>query len=185
MRFIVIVICSVGLFFPMYWLFEAVVGPNWGAGIAAVAMYIAFPVAAMKMWPEKPIPQTFSMETALTRGTLTSADFDIRQVVPIEEFEDEPHFLLDIGDNRTLYLSGKYLYGAVDSGRFPSTRIRVFWDSVDGVTYGVQDLGDRLIQSEEVVRPSIVSLESDAYPSDRDIIGQGIRDVIQALSRNA
>jgi hypothetical protein len=80
MRFIVIAICAVVLFFPMYWLFEAVVGPDWGAGIAAVAMYIAFPVMALKAWPGRVLQGPQSMEAALVNGTLKCADFDVIEV---------------------------------------------------------------------------------------------------------
>jgi hypothetical protein len=126
MRFIVIAICSVVLFFPVYWLFHAVVGPAWGAGIAAVAMYIAFPILAMKVWPAKPTPTT-SMVAALEGGSLASADYDVAEVVEVQELEDEgPHFFMDVGGGRTLFLSGQYLDEPVRAGRFPSSRIRVF-----------------------------------------------------------
>src|SRR5690606_12055741 len=103
---------------------------NWGAGIAAVAMYIAFPILAMTVWSEKApdIPQ--SMELALNNGSLASADFDVSDIIEVQEGEDEGGrtYLMDVGNNRTLFVSGDYLYGVVESGRFPSTRIRLFWD---------------------------------------------------------
>jgi len=70
MRFLVIAIGSIVLFFPAFWLFDAVVGPNWGAGIAAVAMYIAFPVLALTVWPAKKAPSETSLLNALEEGTL-------------------------------------------------------------------------------------------------------------------
>ena len=186
MRFIVVAICAVGLFFPMYWLFEAVVGPDWGAGIAAVAMYIAFPIVALKAWPTKESPGSHSMEGALTDGTLESADFEVNEVVQIQEYEDAGlHFLLDIGSGKTLFLSGQYLYSAVDAGRFPSNRIRVYWNAAHGITYGVQSLGDRILPSQMVPPPAQEVVDDGVLPSDRDVIGQSIQDVLQALSRNA
>lgn len=185
MRFVVIAICSVLLFFPMYWLFEAVVGPNWGAGIAAAAMYIGFPMIAMKAWPGKPPEVPRSMELALDAGTLASADFDVVEVVEVKEWEDLGlTFLVGTGDGQTLFLSGQYLYGVVESGRFPSTRIRVFWDENEGLTFGVQCLGERLIPSRRIGPLSDDVLESDSFPSDRDVVGQGLQDVAEILSRN-
>jgi hypothetical protein len=185
MRFIVIAVCSVVLFFPAFWLFEAVVGPNWGAGIAAVAMYIGFPILAMKVWPGKQAPAT-TMLAALEDGSLASADYDITEVVEVEESEDEGlHFLMDIGQGRTLFLSGQYLYEPVKAGRFPSTRIRVFWHAQAGLTYGVQSLGDRILPSRKLSPPSLKTVESGAFPSDRDVLGQDLGTVTEVLGGNA
>ena len=55
----------------------------------------------------------------LATGTLTSTTYTIRDVVAVEEAEDEGlsyYFLLD--DGRTLFLSGQYLYGPALEG-FP------------------------------------------------------------------
>jgi hypothetical protein len=186
MRFIVIAICSITLFFPTYWLFEAVVGSNWGAGIAAVAMYLAFPIVAIKVWPGRAPESPRSMELALDEGTLASAEFDISEIVEVQEWEDEGRtYLMDIGNNRTLFVSGQYLYGVVDSGRFPSTRIRLFWDEQQNLTFGVQCLGDRLIPSRKIAPLPLEVLESENYPEDRDVIGQRLHDVVEKLSRNA
>ena len=54
MRYLVIAIASVVLFFPTYWLFHAVVGPNWGPGIAVVSIFVAFPLIALNIWNTKP-----------------------------------------------------------------------------------------------------------------------------------
>ena len=181
MRFIVIAVCSVVLFFPAFWLFQAVVGPNWGAGIAAVAMYIAFPVLAMQVWPGKKAPTT-TMLAALEDGSLASADYDVAEVIEVEESEDEGlHFLMDIGQGRTLCLSGQYLYEPVKAGRFPSTRIRVFWHAQAGFTYGVQSLGDRVLPSHKLSFPSLNTPESTRFPSDRDILGQDLRAVVEVI----
>lgn len=185
MRLIVIAICSVALFFPVFWLFQAVVGPNWGAGIAAIAMYIAFPILAMKVWTGKR-PSAISMLAALEDGSLVSADYEVDEVIVIEESEDEGlHFLLDIGQGRTLFLSGQYLYGPVESGRFPSTRIRVFWHAQSDLTYGVQSLGDRILPSRRLRPPSANTIESGALPNDRDILRQNMRLVADVLGNGA
>ena len=185
MRFIVIAICSVVLFFPAFWLFQSVVGPNWGAGIAAVAMYIGFPILAMKVWPGKQLPTT-SMLAALEDGSLASADYEVAEVVEVEELEDEGlHFLMDIGQGRTLFLSGQYLYEPVKAGRFPSTRIRVFWHAQAGLTYGVQSFGDRLLPSRKLAPPSLKAIESGAFPSDRDVLGQQLPAVVEVIAGSA
>jgi tagatose-1,6-bisphosphate aldolase non-catalytic subunit AgaZ/GatZ len=82
-------------------------------------------------------------------------------------------------------LSGQYLYGAVESGGFPSNRIRVYWNSERGITYGVQSLGDRLLPIRLIAPPSPEVVDDGVLPTDRDVIGQSIQDVIQALSRKA
>lgn len=47
MRLLSIALLSVMLFFPLYWALHPVLGPNWGAGLAAVMMYVGFPVALL------------------------------------------------------------------------------------------------------------------------------------------
>jgi hypothetical protein len=185
MRFIVIAVCSIVLFFPVFWLFQAVVGPNWGAGIASFAMYIAFPILALKIWPGNRSTEP-TMMSALEEGALASADYEVTEVVEIEELEDEGlHFLLDIGGGRTLCLSGQYLYKPVSAGRFPSSRIRVFWNVQAGVTYGVQSLGDRLLPSRKLPPPNRKVLEAGAFPSDRDIVAQSLPTVVELLSSSS
>ena len=185
MRFIAIAVCSVVLFFPTYWLFNSVVGPNWGAGIAAVAMYIAFPVLAMSIWSHEDEAEE-SFMTALADGSLMSSDYDISEAVQIEDLEDGGlNFLLDVGDGRTLFLSGQYLFGPFDTGQFPSTAIRVFWGKEHGLTYGVQALGERLLPTRTLPAPTAELIESGVFPGDRDIVAQDIDSVVQLLTNGA
>jgi hypothetical protein len=93
MRFITIAIASAVLFFPTFWLFSSVVGVNWGAGIAAVAMYVAFPILGLKIWRPPASQNLPSMESALAAGELGAVEYEISEVVEIEECEDEgKHF---------------------------------------------------------------------------------------------
>jgi hypothetical protein len=185
MRFIVIAVCSVVLFFPTYWLFESVVGANWGAGIAAVAMYIAFPVLAMKVWPGKPAKPPLTMEGALDEGALGVADYDISDVVEIEQSEDEGlHFLLEVGEGKTLFLSGQYLYAPVEAGHFPNSRVRVFWHTKHDITFGIQCVGARLFSSRKLSPLTDETVRSYEFPADRDLIGQPLRAVVERLALN-
>jgi len=182
MKFIVIAISSVVLFFPAFWLFSQVVGDDWGAGIAAVAMYIAFPILMLKIWPDSKKPKTDTMFEALENGVLASAEYEVRDVVEIEEVEDEGcHYLLDIGDGQTLVLSGQYLYGPVESGMFPSSRIRIFWHRTEGYTFGIECLGNNILPSK-----SINSIAEDgngnmSVPSDRDVLDQPLGKVVALM----
>ena len=183
MRYIVIAVLSITLFFPIYWLFEAVVGPNWGAGIAAVAMYIAFPIVALSVWKARPSMSKFSMADALENGKLGTADFDVHEAIAVEEAEDEGLiFFLDIGNGRTLFLAGQYLYTPCEENRFPSDKIRVYWHTELGLTYGVECLGDRLLPC-EVLPPLDPDVIDRAFnPSDRDVIAQDLAAVRRTLN---
>lgn len=171
MRYVVVAVCSLVLFFPTYWLFHAVVGPDWGAGIAAVAMSIAFPLVALSIWPAKVRTPTVSMDRALEEGKLGMTEYDVQDAVEIEQVEDEGrHFLLSLDGRRTLYLSGQYLSDLSGDGRFPSSKIRLFWCTDTGVTFGVQCLGDRLAVSEVLPAPDVEALEADVLPNDRHVV---------------
>jgi hypothetical protein len=176
MRLFVVAISSVILFFPTFWLFNAVVGPNWGAGIAAVAMYIAFPVLALRIWAKRDPPAAQSMELALRDGKLAEAEYEITDAVAYAEEEDEGLlYLLSIGETRTLCLSGQYLYEPVERGEFPSSRVRVFWHKTDGFTYGIQCLGSPLAASKTVQR---AEGGEQAMLEDRQVIEQALSSLV-------
>jgi hypothetical protein len=181
MRFIVVAIASVVLFFPAFWLFNAVVGPNWGAGIAAFGMYIAFPILALKVWPDRKVVERPSMETALANGDLMSSEYTVSEAAEVDEFEDEgKHFYLAVGPKDTLFLTGQYLYSPADNGVFHSTKIRVFWHKSLGLTYGVECLGQPMI-SLKCPEFSENHFENDVIRGDRQIINQDLRTVLQKI----
>jgi hypothetical protein len=182
MRYIVVAVASIILFFPMYWLFHSVVGPNWGAGIAAVAMYIAFPLIALNVWKAKPSVGDISMSSALDQGKLGSAEFDVHEAIAVQEAEDEGHlFFLDIGNGRTLFLAGHYLYTACSENRFPSDRIRVYWHTELDMTYGVETLGDYLLPSTTLPLLDPEKVDPALNPKDREIFVQDLASVRQLL----
>lgn len=177
MRLLFVAIAAVVLFFPTFWLFNAVVGPNWGAGIAAVAMYIAFPMLALRVWPAGMAASFVSMEQALEHGQLAQETFEVNDVVSVLETEDEGlHFFLAIEPGRTLFLSGQYLYQPTESGAFPSTRIRVYWNKQSGATYGVECLGQSLKPSKR-----LPALRGEP-PADRQLINQPISHAIESAA---
>jgi hypothetical protein len=180
MRYLVIAISSVVLFFPAFWLFASVVGPDWGAGIAAVAMYIALPLVALKIWPATKPPAYESMEAALAEGTLRSADYEVEEAVEFGQMEDEGrHYLLGLADRRVLFLSGQYLDQPVTARIFPSTRIRVFWHGGQGHTFGVEGLGGVLTVSRKLPPISGKVLESDVLPADRDVLSESLETLVK------
>ena len=186
MRFIVIAIASVVLFFPAFWLFSQAVGDNWGAGIAAVAMYLAFPILMMKVWPGSKKGKADTMYEALENGALSSAEYEVRDVVEIEEFEDEGrHYLLDIGDGKTLVLSGQYLYTPVESGIFPSSRIRVFWHRTEGYTFGIECLGNKMLPSKTIKPIAEDGIEDKNFPGDRELLDQPLDKVAALIEARA
>jgi hypothetical protein len=177
MRFLVVATASVVLFFPTFWLFNAVVGPNWGAGIAAVAMYIAFPVLALRAWPAGKAASLVSMEQALARGQLAQETFEVTEAVSVLETEDEGlHFFLAVGADRTLFLSGQYLYEPTENRAFPSTRIRVYWSKETGASYGVECLGESLAPSKR-----LPALSGDP-PADRQLIQQSLSQAVESAA---
>jgi hypothetical protein len=68
MRFVIVALASVALFFPAFWLVQAIVGPIWGGCIAAVGMYIVFPAAALWAWPTKVRVRSSPVADALASG---------------------------------------------------------------------------------------------------------------------
>ena len=185
MRLVAVSIASVALFFPVYWLFESTVGPNWGAGIATAAMFVVFPFLILKMWKAKEVPVA-NILVALEEGFLVTEDYDVSEAIEVEESEDEGlHFLLDVGEGRTLFLSGQYLYEPVTAGRFPSSRIRIFWNSRENYTFGVETLGDRLLPTRRLPSLTARVLESKVFPNDRDVLAQDLDEVARLLSESA
>jgi hypothetical protein len=176
MRFITIAIASAVLFFPTFWLFSAVVGVDWGAGIAAVAMYVAFPILGLKIWRPPASQNLASMESALAAGELGTTEYEISEVVEIEECEDEgKHFFLAIGPSETLFLSGQYLYDVLERGNFPSSRICLFWHKSLGVTYGVQSIGEPI--QPKVRLPAFTDEQCDkGVPRDREVLPRSIHE---------
>ncbi len=53
-RYLIIGVLSILLFFPAYWLLSKFLGDDWGAGAAMVMMYIGFPALMLKLWKSYP-----------------------------------------------------------------------------------------------------------------------------------
>jgi len=183
LRYLFVAISSVILFFPVYWLFHAVVGQDWGAGIAAFFMYIWYPVMALKFLSRNDRFEPSEMSEALAEGNLDVSCFTVYRCIDIEETEDEgPICLLDIGEGRTLGLSGQYLYDAIATNTFPSREIKVFWNRRTGETYGVEGIGTRIDESQTL--PSLTEHQWNAclVPKDRQIVNQSLDQIVEALT---
>lgn len=126
------------------------------------------------------------MYEAMKNGVLSSAEYEIKDAVEIEEFEDEGrHYLLGIGNDKTLVLFGQYLYAPVESGEFPSSRIRVYWHSEEGYTFGVECLGNKILPSKTIKPIAEGEDEHNSVPSDRTLLGQPLGKVVELLESRA
>lgn len=176
MHIIWIPIISIILFFPMGALFSLAVGNDWGSGLAAFAMYVWFPYWLMKIWGK---PNTDTMEEAMMQGELSSAEYDVHEAVFIHEYEDEgDHYLLAISEDKTLSLVGQYLHINAMEGRFPSTRIRLFWHRTKEYTFYVEPIGERLMPSQSL---KLEEEEMFKLPDDREVIAQPLSDVLKCI----
>ena len=184
MRYIYVAISAIVLFFPVFWLFSQAVGDNWGAGLAAIFMYVWYPFMALKFLSRNEQPTMDDMAMALSKAELQCEEYAVQQAVEIEEFEDEGlFFLLDVGKDRTLCLRGQYLYEAVENGSFPSSKIRLFWNQRVGETYGVEGAGLKLLLTRKLPPLNEKQLASEILPGDRDLLEQKIEDVIKIIEK--
>lgn len=178
MRFLTIAVGSVVLFFPLFWLFDAIVGPSWSAGIAAFAMYIAFPVLALKLWGSPKTKTLPSMESALAAGELLSVEYVVSAAVEVQESEDEgKHFYLAVGSDETLFLSGQYLCEPVERGAFPNTRILVHSHKILNFSYGVACLGEPLSDVQHYPPFTGQQFQQGSGPEDRQTFAGALSEV--------
>lgn len=185
MRILFVAVSAVVLFFPIFWLFAQVVGNDWGAGIAALFMYVWYPYMALKFLGRKDAVPASDMESALAKGELAVKEYDVSAYIEIDEFEDEGlFFLLSIGPDETFCLRGQYLYEAVESGGFPASKIRVFWNRRLNSTYGVEGSGMQLMPLRMLPPLSEAQWDSGFLPGDRDIIAMGIEDVANRIEHD-
>lgn len=185
MRYILIPISAVILFFPAFWLFSQVVGDNWGAGIAAFFMYIWYPYMAFKFFSRNDVEED-SMAQALARGELEVSIYSVKSVIEIEESDyDGMFFLLEVGENQTLCLRGQYLYESTERGFFPASDIKVFWNKNMEVTYGVEGGGEKIKPARILPPLTENQCEMDSLPEDREIINKNISEVVKAIEENA
>ena len=182
MRVLFVAISAVILFFPAFWLFSQAVGDDWGAGMAAVFMYLWYPYFALKFLGRNDAKDLDDMGAALAKGELEVTDYKVSAYIEIEESEDEGlYFLLSVEPGKTLCLTGQYLYDVVERGNFPSTKIRLFWNNREGFTYGVEGVGNRLLPLRTM--PPFTQSQWDApeLPADREVVESAIEDVADKI----
>ncbi len=181
MKYLLLIFASLVLFFPIYWLFEPVVGQNWGAGIAAVAMYLAFPIIGL-LWIDRTTKEPDSMLEALHGGTLSFAEHNVYDVITIGDYASGLNFyLLAIDGGKTLVLSGEYCNEQVKKGLFPSSRIRLYWDKSSLKTYGVEPIGNRILVSNQIEANSLDIDNKGCQLKDRDIFKQTLSHIISSI----
>ena len=114
--------------------------------------YVVVPAILLRLWPPR-TATVKSMQNALWEGELQTVDYRVLEIAQVSEQEDEGlHFLIAIGEGRTLYLSGQYLYGLVERRAFPSEAVRVFLNKITGDRYGIEPVG-KPIESWSLYRP--------------------------------
>jgi hypothetical protein len=188
MRYLLIPISAIILFFPAGWLFSKVVGNAWGSGIAAFVMYIWYPYMAFNFLDrnKSKVPDVPDMAQALASGDLEVSNYVVRSVIEIEEIDDEGmFFLLDVGENLTLCLRGQYLYESTENGLFPASEIKVFWNKSLGFTYGVQGAGDKLEPTRVLLPLTGDQWDLDYLPEDRELINKNINKVVKDIEESA
>ncbi len=186
MRYVLVAISALVLFFPVFWLFSYFVGVNWGAGIAAFFMYIWYPFMALKFISRNEKSNIDSMSQALSNGELVVDEYEVKNAIEFEECEDEGMFyLLDVGDNRTLCLNGQYLYEPVENGIFPSSKLKLFWNKRFRITYGIECDGSKILIKRKLPPLNENQIDSGVIPKDRDLLEQNIEDVVKNIEKNA
>lgn len=143
LRLICIAVVCTMLLIPIAGYSSNVISNKWALIAVSFGLaYVVIPAVLLKLWPASRTGRHKSMQEALDSGELHTADYEIRDVVQIGETEDEGlHFLIDLGDEKTLFLSGQYLYEPVERGEFPAERVRVFTNKVTGLRYGIESIG--------------------------------------------
>ena len=181
MKYLLLVFASLVFFFPTYWLFEPVVGQNWGAGIAAVAMYLAFPIIGL-LWIDRTTKEPDSMLKALHGGTLNFAEHNVYDAITIVDYASGLNFyLLAIDDGKTLVLNGEYCNEQVKKGLFPSSRIRLYWDKSSLKTYGVEPIGNRILVSNKIEANTLDIDNKGCQLKDRDIFKQTLSHIASSI----
>lgn len=184
MRYIFVPLSAVILFFPTFWFFSQIVGDKWGAGIAALFMYIVYPFMVLKFLERH--DEVDDMTQELASGLLEMSEYSVKSVIEIKEFDDEGmFFLLEVGENKTLCLRGQYLYECTDGGSFPSSEIKILWNKNFGFTDSVEGTGNKLKPKRRLPPLNEKQWKLDSLPEDRDLIHKKIDEVAQIIEDNA
>ena len=126
------------------------------------------------------------METALLEGTLDVREYQVTEVVEIEEFEDEGyHYLFAIAPDKTLCLSGQYLPPYENLANFPSDKIRIFVNAEMNVCYGIQSIGDKIDIKECVSSPSDEAWQAGVIPEDLTVLERPLEMLVNDIKQYA
>jgi len=97
--------------------------------------------------------------------------FDATDAVAVKELEDEGlHYYLAVGDGKTLFLSGQYLYEYEDAKQFPSTRLQIVRSSKTRMLFDLMPQGRYLPPSHTLSAFTKADYENDRIPCDGDIL---------------
>jgi hypothetical protein len=122
----------------------------------------------------------------LSNGHLKEFTFRGYSFFQVNEVEDEgPHYFIDIGDGKTLYLNGQYLYDIVDLD-FPRSNIVIAYNDKDNYVLEVISNGIDIPRIHPTIdfRKSYFKNDASIF-EDLQIINSPIEKVIlQLLSDN-
>ena len=152
-----------------------------------ISGYVIVPTILLKLWPERQgRNEVETLDSALEKGLIKTIEHNVDKVVEIEEFEDEGlHYLLSISPNKTLSLLGQYLYPYGELEKFPSTKIRLFIHIEDNICYGIECVGDKINEIDQVGPPTPQAWAAGVVPYDLDIIEKPLGDIVEGIKKYA
>lgn len=155
--------------------------------VSVITGYVIVPILLLRLWPEAKSDADYeSIEIALAKGNVSTSEYDVVEVVQMEEKEDEGlHFLMAIAPGKTLSFCGQYLYPYQDNKYFPSDRIRIIFNSEKGYCYGIECIGNKLNKIRTIAPPTSEAYAADVVPFDFQFISKPLSDVVAEIERYA
>ena len=151
-------------------------------GIEFLAVISAGMVILSKNKKEKSKSISEIRDELLSNGHLKEFTFRSYSFFQVNEVEDEGlHYFIDIGDGKTLYLNGQYLYD-IDDLNFPRSHIVIAYNDKDNYVFQVISNGKEIprIQSTIDFRKSYFNNDASIF-EDLQIINSPIDKVYLQL----
>lgn len=149
--------------------------------------YVLIPILLMRLWPtsaEKEGAESF--ETAMAKGKVKITEYDIFDVVMMEDEEDEElHILMSIAPSRTLSLAGAYLYPYAASKTFPSDKVRIVSNIHRNICYGIESVGNKIKARRVKTVPGSEAWGSGVVPYDLEIVEKPLDEVVKEIEQYA
>jgi hypothetical protein len=147
--------------------------------------YVIIPILLMRLWPSKNI-KIDSIETALAKGTVLITEYEVLEMVEIDEDEDEGlHYLIAVSPEKTLSLFGQYLYPYQENEKFPSDRIRVITNTEHEYCYGIECIGNKLCNIKRIPPASAEAWGEEVVPYDLQLLNKPLSEVVSDIEKYA